>query len=94
MLCAVPNCISALCLNEEIRKLVMSTCPFDRLLKTLISPPYHLAMKKHNRGDRTTVPNTLGVCVDQLLRHQTDLRECFMMAVMRVSVCDEGEGVW
>jgi hypothetical protein len=84
VLCAVPNCISALCLNEEIRKLVMSTCPFDRLLKTLISPPYHLAMKKHNRGDRTTVPNTLGVCVDQLLRHQTDLRECFMMAVMRL----------
>ena len=85
VLCAVPNCISALCLNEVIRRTVVSTQPFDRLLKTLISPEYHLTMKKHNRGDRSTVPNTIGVCVDQLLRHQTELRGCFMDALMRVS---------
>ena len=85
VLCAVPNCISALCLNEVIRRTIVGTQPFDRLLKTLISPEYHLTMKKHNRGDRSTVPNTIGVCVDQLLRHQTELRGCFMEALMRVS---------
>ena len=85
VLCAVPNCISALCLNEVIRRTIVGTQPFDRLLKTLISPEYHLTMKKHNRGDRSTVPNTIGVCVDQLLRHQTELRGCFMDALMRVS---------
>ena len=89
VLCAVPNCISALCLNEVIRRTIVGTQPFDRLLKTLISPEYHLTMKKHNRGDRSTVPNTIGVCVDQLLRHQTELRGCFMDALMRVR-----EGAW
>lgn len=88
VLSALPNILSAMCLNARGLQEFIAAEPFDHLFSVLISPSYLPAMRKKKGADPVgDTASNLGVAMDELMRHQPTLRVNIISALIRVSGC-------
>ena len=86
VLSSLPNILSAMCLNTRGLQSFIAAEPFDHLFGVLISPEYLPAMRKKKGADQGgDTASSLGVAMDELMRHQPALRVCVIAALIRVS---------
>lgn len=86
VLSSLPNILSAMCLNSRGLQSFIAAEPFDHLFSVLVSPEYLPAMRKKKGTDQVgDTASSLGVAMDELMRHQPALRTNVMTALIRVS---------
>lgn len=88
VLSSLPNILSAMCLNARGLQSFMEAEPFDHLFSVLISPEYLPAMRKKKGAELGDTASSLGVAMDELMRHQPALRVIVIAALIRVSLFD------
>ena len=77
-----------MCLNTRGLQSFIAAEPFDHLFSVLVSPEYLPAMRKKKGTDQVgDTASSLGVAMDELMRHQPALRINVIAALIRVSLC-------
>ena len=89
VLAQLPAAFSALCLNQRGLQTFVRCRPFDRLMKFLFSPEYLPAMQRRtgdrkDNGGSSDTARSLGLAVDDMMRHQPALRPDTMRALVNL----------
>lgn len=84
VLASLPNVFTALCLNHNGLASFIELQPFERLFKIFLSPVYLQSMRRRRSESVTDTATSLGIAMDELMRHQPSLKSRAVKAIIKL----------
>lgn len=84
VLASLPNVFTALCLNHRGLASFIALQPFERLFKIFLSPVYLQSMRRRRSESVTDTATSLGIAMDELMRHQPSLKSRAVKAIIKL----------